>query len=208
MPRRTMAFGPLCVTFDDEVLEPRPWTLIQSSWAAEEAAGAPRGPILELCAGAGHIGQAAAALSGRALVQIDVDPHACELAVANAGANLPGHPVEVRCGDLGAVLAPDERFAIVLADPPYLPSGESTDWPDDPPLAVDGGDDGLELPRRCLATAARHLGSGGLVLLQALGRSQVRHLAPDVAGHGLRVVEVREVDDRRAIALLRASDER
>ena len=198
-----MTFGPLCVTFDDDVLEPRPWTLAQATWAAELAPSVPEGPILELCSGAGHIGQAAAALAGRALVQVDVDPHACALAEANAAANLPGGAVEVRCRDLDAAVDPDERFPIVLADPPYLPSTQSGDWPDDPRLAVDGGDDGLDLPRRCLAVAGRHLAEGGVVLLQALGRSQVLQLAADVAAAGLRVTDLREVDDRRAVALLR-----
>lgn len=199
-----MTFGPLCVTFDEGVLEPRPWTLAQSTWAAELAATVPDGPILELCAGAGHIGQAAAALTGRALVQVDVDAHACALAEANAETNLPGHDVQVRCGDLDATLAPAERFALVLADPPYLPSTEAGDWPEDPPRAVDGGEDGLALPRRCLATAGRHLADGGQVLLQALGRSQVLRLAADVAAAGLQVVDLREIDDRRAVALLRS----
>lgn len=208
MPRRTMSFGPLSVTFDEHVLEPRPWTLAQSTWAAELAAETPAGPMLELCAGAGHIGQAAAALGDRPLVQVDLDPHACELAAANAAVNLPGHPVDVRCGDLDAALSADERFPIVLADPPYLPSSESDEWPDDPPLAVDGGDDdGLALPRRCLAAATRHLADGGVVLLQALGRTQVLRLGADIAGLGLRLEELHEVDERRAIALLRRRDD-
>ena len=198
-----MAFGPLCVTFDDGVLEPRPWTLAQATWAAELAPTVPEGPILELCSGAGHIGQAAAALAGRALVQVDVDPHACTLAEANAAANLPDGAIEVRGGDRDVAVALHERFPLVLADPPYLPSTQSGDWPDDPPLAVDGGGDGLDLPRRCLATAGRHLADGGVVLLQALGRSQVLRLAADVAAAGLRVIDLREIDDRRAVALLR-----
>lgn len=203
-----MTFGPLCVAFDDEVLEPRPWTLAQSTWAAELASALPAGPILELCAGAGHIGQAAAALTGRALVQVDIDPNACALAEANAAANLPDGAVAVRCGDLDAAMAPDERFPIVLADPPYLPSRQSVEWPDDPPLAVDGGDDGLALPRRCLATATRHLAEGGVVLLQARGRAQVLRLGADIAGLGLRVDDVRQIDERRAVALLRRQDDR
>lgn len=198
-----MTFGPLCVTFDEGVLEPRPWTLAQATWAAELVATVPPGTILELCAGAGHIGQAAAALTGRALVQVDVDPHACGLAEANAAANLPGGDVQVRCGDLDDALAPAECFPLVLADPPYLPSSEADDWPEDPPLAVDGGRDGLALPRRCVATAGRHLADGGVVLLQALGRSQVLRLAADVAAAGLQVADLREIDERRAVALLR-----
>jgi methylase of polypeptide subunit release factors len=197
-----MEFGPIVVAFDGRVLRPRPWTLLQATWAAELHPTLPAGPMLELCAGAGHIGQAAAALTGRSLVQVDVDPHACALSTANASSNGLGGVVRVVRADLGR-WSIAERFPLVLADPPYLPREEAAAWPDDPAVAIDGGEDGLELPRRCVAAAARHLRAGGAVLLQAAGAAQVEALAPDVAAAGLSVVEVRSEDDRRAVALLR-----
>ncbi len=198
-----MEFGPLVVTFDERVLRPRPWTIVQASWAAELAAALPPGPILELCSGVGHIGQAAAVLTGRDLVQVDVDAHACALAEANAAANVVGGRVQVRCGDLGEVLEASERFALVLADPPYLPGDEVDDWPDDPDHAVDGGPDGLDLLRRCLAVAGTHLDGGGAVLLQTLGREQIESLGAEREAARLRLDDVRAEDERRAIALLR-----
>jgi methylase of polypeptide subunit release factors len=208
MPAETMQFGPLVVTFDDRVLRPRPWTLLQASWAAELALDLPPGPVLELCSGAGHIGQATAALTGRGLVQVDVDPQACALAEANAAANLPAGVVQVRCGDLGTAVSAWERFPLVLADPPYLPGHEVEDWPHDPVHAIDGGPDGLDLPRRCLAVAGAHVQAGGVVLLQALGVAQVEGLAADLDAAGLELVDVRSADDRRAVALLRPLDAR
>lgn len=198
-----MDFGPLVVTYDERVLRPRPWTLMQAAWAAELTDGLPPGPVLELCSGAGHIGQATAVLTDRDLVQVDADPHACTLARANAAANVRTVAVEVRCGDLASSVRPDERFAIVLADPPYLRRDEVEAWPQDPAHAIDGGHDGLDLPRRCLPVAAAHVAPGGVVLLQVLGRAQVEALADDVTAAGLTVVEVREEDERRAVALLR-----
>ncbi|WP_199424720.1 methyltransferase [Actinotalea solisilvae] len=198
-----MDFGPLVVTYDERVLRPRAWTLLQAEWAAELSHDLPAGPVLELCSGAGHIGQATAVLTGRDLVQVDADPHACTLARANAAANVRSVAVEVRCGDLAASTLPGERFAIVLADPPYLRRDEVEAWPQDPTHAIDGGDDGLELPRRCLPVAGEHVSPGGVVLLQALGRAQVEQLADDVAAAGLELVEVRAEDERRAVALLR-----
>jgi methylase of polypeptide subunit release factors len=203
MPVETMEFGPLVVTFDEHVLTPRPWTMLQASWAAELATGLPPGPILELCSGVGHIGQAAAVLTGRSLVQVDVDAHACVLAEANAAANVPGSRVQVRCGDLEEVLRPGEQFALVLADPPYLPGHEVDDWPDDPDHAIDGGEDGLDLLRRCLAVGGAHLDDGGAVLLQTLGPTQVGSLATDLYAAHLRLDDVRSEDERRAVALLR-----
>ena len=198
-----MTFGPLVVTFDARVLRPRPWTLLQASWAAEISPDLPHGPILELCSGAGHIGQAAAVITGRTVVQVDADPHACTLAVSNAEANTSVGQVEVRCGELDATVRLDERFPLILLDPPYLPQPEVDDWPEDPAHAIDGGPDGLDLPRRCLAVAGAHLVAGGAVLLQTLGQDQVDSLTPDVDAAGLEVVEVRGEDDRRAVALLR-----
>ncbi len=202
MGTQTMTFGPLIVTFDERVLRPRPWTLLQAQWVAELTVHLLPGPILELCSGAGSIGQAAARLSGRALVQVDLDPHACELAVRNVEAN-GLVDVDVRCGDLGAVLRSDERFPVILADPPYLPSEATAEWPDDPPLAVDGGKDGLDLPRRCLRTASLHVAPAGVVLLQTSGRDQLDLLDHDLRAAGLRIIEVREEDEHRAVALLR-----
>lgn len=208
MQTQTMEFGPLVVTFDGRVLRPRPWTMLQASWAAELAPDLPAGRILELCSGAGQIGQAAAVLAGRGLVQVDVDPHACTLARANAAANVATVDVEVRCGELDASVGADERFAVVLADPPYLRRDEVPAWPEDPVRAVDGGVDGLDLPRRCLAVAGAHVARDGVVLMQALGRAQVDALAPDVARAGLEVVDVRTEDERRAVALLRPVQDR
>jgi methylase of polypeptide subunit release factors len=207
MSSRSMSFGPLNVRFDDDVLRPRPWTLLQSTWAADLAVDAPTGTVLELGCGAGHIGQAAIALMDhrRALVQVDVDPRACELARVNADANGLGDVVDARCGEIddAGVLADGEAFGVVLVDPPYVPSEEAAALDGDPRQAVDGGEDGLELARRFLTVAVRHLEPGGAVLLQALGAAQVEALGPDVTAAGLVVVEVRSEDERRAVALLR-----
>ena len=71
---------------------------------------------------------------------------------------------------MDAVLRPEERFALVLADPPYIPSTDTGTFPEDPLSAIDGGDDGLDLARLCLSVAATHLAAGREVLLQLLGR--------------------------------------
>src|SRR5690606_34915582 len=70
-PTRSVVIGGLTIAYDDRVLEPRPWTVLQSRWAAELARDVPPGPILELFAGVGHIGLVAATACGRELVQVD-----------------------------------------------------------------------------------------------------------------------------------------
>ena len=193
-------FGPIGVEYDDEVLVPRPWTIEQSRWAVELLPDLPEGPVLELCAGAGQIGLVVAHETGRALVQVDVDARACGYARRNA--EQAGLRADVRCGDLTGALAPDERFPLVLADPPYVPSDEVDSLPEDPAGAIDGGADGLDIARTCLGVAAAHLADGGVVVLQLGSCEQADQLRPDATDHGLEVLEVRAVADAGVLVLL------
>jgi release factor glutamine methyltransferase len=198
----TIRFGPIDVAFDETVLQPRLWTLAQSEWAAELNAG---GPILELGCGAGHIGLAAAVLSGAAVVQVDREPAACAWAAGNASANGLSQVATQRCGTVEQVLKPGERFAVVIADPPYVPSAEVVLYPEDPVGAIDGGPDGLAVIRSFVNALAGHVEPGGSVLLQVRGPAQVADLegwlrhpsAPDFA-----VAEARSFGETRALARL------
>lgn len=202
---RRCRFGPLEVAYDERVLEPRPWTLAQSRWAAEVAADAAPGPLLELCAGVGHIGLAAAVLADRDLVQVELDPVAAAFALANANHAGWASRVEVRVGRLEDVVAAGERFPLVIADPPYLPTAEVDRFPSDPLLAIDGGADGLALVRACLVVASGHLVAGGSLLLQVAGPRQADEVAAIVADAqqaALQMLETRVIDQARAIMLL------
>ena len=160
------AFGSLQIAFDDRVLRPRPWTVAQSAWAAEILVTAPAGPVLELCAGAGQIGLLAVVESNRSLVCVDLDPTACEFARQNAAAAGLAERVEVREGPMDDVLHDVERFALVIADPPWVRRDEVGRYPEDPLRAIDGGPDGMDLARTCVDVARRHLLPDGALLLQ------------------------------------------
>jgi methylase of polypeptide subunit release factors len=195
-------FGPLRVGYDDSVLAPRPWTIVQSQHAAALLDGRPAGPLLELHCGAGHIGQAAALWSGRALVQVDDNPSACAWARRNAVANAVD--ADVRCLDLEELETGDESFALVIADPPYVPSAETARFAEDPVHAIDGGHDGLDGIRSSLPVAARLTRHGGAIVLQVRGPGQVdvlREVAAD-AGLDLDVLGTVAVSPDRAVVLL------
>lgn len=197
--RRFCRFGPLVVEYDERVLTPRPWTVRQSSWAAELAVDARPGPILELCAGAGHIGLAAAMLADRDLVQVEADPVAASYAALNAARAGWGRRTEIRLQRLRSAMRPGEHFPLMIADPPYLRSSDVARWPDDPVAAIDGGADGLGVIRDCLALAAAHLQIGGRLLLQIAGPEQDAQLAvPAALRRGGRCV----VDAERAVVRL------
>jgi release factor glutamine methyltransferase len=200
---RLTEFGPLTIAYDDRVIRPRPWTVAQSAWAAQLLVGLPPGDVLEVCAGAGHIGLLAVAGTDRQLVLVDADPVACRYARVNADhARGPG-AVDVRQGRMDEVLEPSERFPLVIADPPWVPTGRTADHPDDPVTPIDGGADGLDLARTCLDVVASHLADDGAALLQ-VGPAQAPAVAAYVAATPalrLRVVEARVVDEGALVHL-------
>lgn len=203
---RTLRFGGLDIAFDDRVLEPRPWTLAQSQWSADLVRLGPPGPVLELFAGVGHIGLAAVAATTRELVLVDLNPAACELARRNVEAAGLTDRVEVREGRIDEVVGPDELFALIIADPPWVPSDGIGEFPDDPAIAIDGGGDGLDLARTASSVIDRHLAVGGSAVLQIGTTRQAEQVGlhlRDVIGSDLRLGEVRPCERGVLVRLLR-----
>lgn len=199
-------FDDLTITYDHRVLEPRPWTAAQSSWAAELLDQSPAGPVLELCAGVGHIGLAAVQNTHRNLVMVDFNPVAQQLAQHNAVANAMAQRVKFRLARIEEALADDERFGLIIADPPWVRSTETSRFPRDPVPAIDGGDDGLDLARVCVELIDRHLTDGGSALLQLGTTEQVRLIAQHAQQLGAGAVSVRETktfDDGVIVRLAR-----
>ncbi|WP_245952163.1 methyltransferase [Citricoccus muralis] len=203
---RHLTFGGLAISFDERVLEPRPWTEAQSAWAAELLAEAAPGPVLELCAGVGHIGLGAVRDTERRLVLVDVNPAAEEFARHNAAANGLAERIDFRLARLDEALADGERFAVVVADPPWVPSADTSRFPEDPVLAIDGGDDGLDLARTCVGLMDRHLADGGSGLLQLGTTAQAETIAAEAARRpegSVRVAETRAFDRGVLVRLAR-----
>lgn len=190
---QTTTFGDLEIAYDDRVLRPREWTVQQSSWAAEVSADLPPGPVLELCCGAGQIGLLTVSLTGRSLVCVDADPVACAFTVDNAEQAGLHDLVDVRVGRMTGVLGPTERFPLIVADPPWVRGADTGEFPEDPLLAIDGGDDGLDVARSCLEVIGVHLPPGGVALLQLGNADQAARLGAELPTYaaGVELTEVR-----------------
>jgi release factor glutamine methyltransferase len=132
----------------------------------------PGAVIVDLCCGAGAIGAALAATVERAEVHAaDVDP----AAVRCARQNLPAG--RVYSGDLYEPLpaALRGRVQVLTANVPYVPTGEIGYLPPEarvhePPAALDGGPDGLDVLRRVAAGAPGWLAPGGHLLIETSER--------------------------------------
>lgn len=188
---RTVAFDRLQIAYDDRVLTPRPWTAQQSRWAAEILETAPAGSVLELCSGAGQIGLLAVADAQRPLVCVDASPVACDYIRRNAATAGMAHRVRVREGTITDALQAEERFALVIADPPWVRRAETGRFPADPLLAIDGGEDGMEIAWACIEVARRHLLPGGSLVLQLGTAAQVEAVQERLRGDVLALAEVR-----------------
>ncbi|WP_141780864.1 RsmD family RNA methyltransferase [Nocardioides albertanoniae] len=203
--RRT-SFGSLSIQYDDRVLTPRAWTSAQSMWAADVSHLGPPGRLLELCTGAGHIGLLALSAGSRDGVLVDIDPVACRLARANAEEAGLDDRVEIRHSPIASCLTDDETFAIVIADPPWVPDTQTDRFPGDPLTAIDGGADGVDVARECLRTIDACLHRDGAALLQLGTVPQANLLGDWLSEQGspdLAVDEMRVFGDRGVLVLLR-----
>ncbi len=196
LQRETIDFGGMQIAFDDRVLRPRAWTENQSRWAAELLPTLPAGDVLELCSGAGQIGLLAIAGSERRLVCVDVNPVAAAYTTANALAAGLGDRVEIREGLIERVLMAGEKFPLIIADPPWVRRSETQRFPEDPLLAIDGGDDGLGVVRACVAAIREHLADGGVALLQLGPDRQVEAVTRLLSDTGLVAGEARKFGER------------
>lgn len=130
--------------------------------------------VVDLCTGSGCIAcSVASEYPAAKVVALDIAPEALELAQKNVDHLDLQERVEVRPSDLLSAIAPEERggFDLVISNPPYVPSAvcetlpkEVSDW--DPRLALDGGDDGLDLFRRFVPDALGCLKPGGVLAVE------------------------------------------
>ncbi|HEX4804362.1 MAG TPA: HemK2/MTQ2 family protein methyltransferase [Conexibacter sp.] len=133
--------------------------------AAMRARGLASGArVLDVFTGSGALAVAAAREGARAVTAVDVSRRALLSAALNARRN--GVRVRVRRGDLFAPVA-GERFELILANPPYVPSGADGDGLPrrGAARAWEGGGDGRALLDRLCAEAPAQLVPGGTLLL-------------------------------------------
>jgi len=163
------------------VFVPRVETELLAGWAVESAAGvaaAGGAPlVVDLCTGSGAIALAVADEVPQArVIAVELGPDAVAWARRNVARLGLGGRVDVRAGDAaradaGVLVDVAGQVDVVAANPPYIPPDADPVEPEvrdhDPALALyGGGDDGLAVPRAVVATAARLLRPGGLLLME------------------------------------------
>ncbi|SOD73946.1 release factor glutamine methyltransferase [Jatrophihabitans sp. GAS493] len=175
---------------------------------AVAVAGQTAAPIVvDLCCGAGAVAAAiVSAIPTARVFASDLSPEA----VSCARRNLVGGGVEVFLGDLYDPLPAElyRRVDVLVANAPYVPTEAIALMPPEARLyerrmALDGGDDGLEIARRILFSAQAWLAEGGTLLIETSDR-QAEPLARAFTESGLkaRIVESAELDATVVIGAL------
>lgn len=169
-----VAFRHIVIKVRPGVLIPRPETEVLTGEVLA-AIGPLHGPkVADVCTGSGCIALAIAHEHPTAEVwACDISPVSTAAAIDNSERLGLADRVHVSQGDLLGALPAHLRgsFDAIVANPPYIPSADVPDLPAEvagfePHLALDGGEDGLDVFRRLALDATRWLVPGGFLAVE------------------------------------------
>jgi release factor glutamine methyltransferase len=173
----TTSFCGLELEVTPDTLIPRPETELLAErawkWLAEHSESPTESPgVLDWGTGSGCLAIAVAVHAPEARF-IALDRSAAALAVARRNALRHGCADRIRFieGTGGEALPPDARFALILSNPPYIPSGELASLQPEvrdhePRIALDGGPDGLEVIRHLATDLKERLRPAGCLMME------------------------------------------
>lgn len=169
-----------------DVLVPRPETELVVEVALELPVSS-TAAVLDVGTGSGCLAISLAAERPRwRVAAVDDSLPALSVAARNVSRHRVG--VSLLCGNLSESLF--GGFDLVVANLPYVPSPSMAELPTevrhDPALALDGGEDGLDVVRRLLADLPRLLKPCGGAVLE-IGEDQADEVAQLAAPLGLAV---------------------
>lgn len=149
----------------------------------------PGSVVIDLCCGSGAVAAALLAAHERLEVYaVDIDP----VAVACARRNVATVGGQVFEGDLyePLPLSLQGRVDLLVANAPYVPTGSIGLLPAEarlyePGIALDGGQDGLDILRRVIVGAPTWLAAGGHLLVES-SEEQSAELADAIRRAGLQ----------------------
>jgi release factor glutamine methyltransferase len=184
---------------DERVLIPRPETEIVVEEVIKMIENKPeRRPLMDMGTGSGAIGVTVARLRGTRVVAVDVSSDALGVASMNAKRHGVSEIIAFVCSDLFRAIGAHGRFSIVVANLPYVATGDLSGLMRDvreyePIRALDGGANGLELYDRFVSQVPDHLEDDGAVVAEVGGAGQARALKGMLNKRGFEVEIIKDL---------------
>ena len=160
--------------------------------------------VLDLCTGSGCIGISlkryrpdihvtCTDISRRALNVARKNIAHQHLELANETGNMQ-MGIRLLEGDLFEPLKDDEKFDLIVSNPPYVSESEYRDlMPEvkdhEPVIALIAGPEGLDIYKRLIADAPAHLKEGGILMLE-IGSGQAKAVTALMKEAGFKDIEV------------------
>jgi len=179
---------------DERVIVPRSFIgeLLESHFGGESDDSGPLiedvadvKSVLDLCTGSGCLAVLASRRFPNARIDaIDISADALDVARRNIADYVLADRVKLHRGDLFKPIG-EARYDLIISNPPYVDEKGMADLPREcraePKLAFAGGADGLDIIRRILNEAGRHLTlHGGLLCEIGRGRAAVEAAFPQL----------------------------
>ena len=152
-----------------DCLIPRPDTEVLVENALRELKTG--GSVADLCTGSGCIGISMLIYREdiSSMLLCDISKKALDMAKKNALANTVSKKCTFLLGDITRDL-PNTKFDMIVSNPPYIPSrdieGLSDEVKKEPMLALDGGDDGLDVIHFLIGEGLSYLNENGKMLIE------------------------------------------
>ena len=142
--------------------------------------------VLDLCTGSGCLAVLAALRFPNASVDaVDISADALAVAAQNVAAHGLASRITLHRGNLFAPLG-GTRYDLIIANPPYVDAAGMAALPPEcrhePPLALDGGPDGIAIVRQIIDNAGQHLArNAGLLCEIGRNRPVLQEAYPDTS---------------------------
>lgn len=159
--------------------------------------------VLDLCTGSGAIAVSLAVKNTTLKITAsDISEDALDVATSNAAANDVLKRIDFVKSDLFGGFKTGfrgQKFDIIVSNPPYirssvLPTLQREIYEHEPMLALDGGEDGLEVYKRIIAEAPKFMRKEGALFLE-IGHDQGEAIKALVADNGLYKDDVEIIKD-------------
>lgn len=150
--------------------------------------------VLDICTGSGIIACMIAKLTDSTVIGSDISTEAIEVAFKNMENLGLFNRALFRKSDLFSKIREDEKFDMIISNPPYIPySKKSTIQKEvtfEPDIALYTNDsDGLEFYKKIISEAPAYLNKGGFLLFE-LGINESMNVAELMKAHGFTSIQI------------------